>query len=56
MFAILMMLLIYFFTTAAKIEIYDMQNAAAVLQAFMIDPKSMEGITNKILKHKGYAN
>lgn len=41
-----------FFNAGAKIPIYEMENAAAVLEAFLIDPKSIEGVVKKIFKYK----
>lgn len=39
-----------FITEIAKIPIYDTQNLLIMYEAYLIDPKSMQGITNKVLK------
>lgn len=35
----------------SKVPIWEMQNVEKIIQAYFTDPKSIEGITNKILKH-----
>ena len=34
----------------AGVAIYDMQNISSIIEAYRKDPKSIEGITNKILR------
>ncbi len=41
-----------FIQQISQIPIYDCQNLLAMYQAYKIDPKSMQGITNKVLKSK----
>ena len=40
-----------FISDVASVAIYDMENISKIIQAYKKDPKSIEGIVNKILKN-----
>jgi len=41
-----------FIKTISNIPIWEMQNVTKILEAYNENPKSMEGIVNKVLKYK----